>query len=51
MKKQTIVNLVKYHVEKNDEAFTQEVANIAKEFDASGDPVVAQYLMELISLM
>lgn len=49
MKKQTIVNLVKYHVEKNDEAFTQEAANIAKEFDASGDPVVAQYLMELIS--
>lgn len=49
MKKQNLVNLVKYHVEKNDEAFAIEVAEIAKAFDASGDTSVAQYLMELIS--
>ena len=49
MKKQSLVNLVKYHVEKNDEAFAIEVAEIAKEFDASGDSSVAQYLMELVS--
>lgn len=49
MKKQSIVNLVKYHVEKNDEAFALEVAEIAKEFEASGDSLVAQYLMELVS--
>jgi SpoVK/Ycf46/Vps4 family AAA+-type ATPase len=49
MKKQSLINLVRYHVEKNNEAFTSEVAKIAKEFDESGDGVVAQYLMELIS--
>lgn len=49
LKKQTLVNLVKYHVEKNDEAFALEVAEIAREFDAAGDFSVAQYLMELVS--
>ena len=36
MKKQSIMNLVRYHVEKNEEAFISEVAEIAKEFDQSG---------------
>ncbi len=49
MKKQNIVNLVRYHTEKNDEAFASEVAEIARDFDKSGDSSVAQYLMELIS--
>lgn len=49
LKKQSIVNLVKYHAERNDEAFAIEVATIAKEFDTSGDSAVAQYLMELVS--
>ena len=49
MKKQNLINLVRYHTEKNDEAFASEVAEIAKEFDAAGDTTVAQYLMELIS--
>ena len=49
MKKQNIINLIKYHVEKNNEAFISEVAEIAREFDALGDYTVAQYLMELIS--
>lgn len=49
MKKQNIVNLIKYHVEQNNEAFISEVIEIAKEFDMNGDYVVAQYLMELIS--
>ena len=49
MKKQNLVNLVKYHVEKNEDAFASEVAEIAKEFDAAGDSSVAQYLMELVS--
>lgn len=49
MKKQSLINLVKYHAEKNEEAFAIEVAEIAKEFDAAGDSSVAQYLMELIS--
>ena len=49
MKKQNLINLVKYHVEKNEDAFMSEVAAIARAFDAKGDEAVAQYLMELIS--
>lgn len=49
MKKQNVINLIKYHVEKNDEAFISEVAEMAKEFDNNGDFTVAQYIMELIS--
>ena len=49
MKKQNVVNLVKYHAEKNEEAFANEVAEIARDFDKTGDSAVAQYLMELIS--
>ena len=49
MKKQNIINLVKYHAEQNNAAFVSEVAEIAREFDANGDYEVAQYLMDLIS--
>lgn len=49
MKKQNIINLVKYHVEQNNSAFISEVSEIAKDFDAKGDYEVAQYLMDLIS--
>lgn len=49
MKKQSIMNLVRYHVEKNEEAFISEVAEIAREFDQSGDSAMATYLMELVS--
>ena len=49
MKKQAIVNLVKYHTEQNNDAFISEVAEIAREFDASGDTLLAQHLMDLIS--
>lgn len=49
MKKQSIMNLVRYHVEKNEEAFISEVAEISREFDQSGDSAMATYLMELVS--
>lgn len=49
MKKQNIMNLVRYHVEKNDEAFASEVAEIAREFDQDGDSAMANYLMEMVS--
>lgn len=49
MRKQNIINLVKYHMQNNNEAFVSEVTAIAKEFDANGDEYVSQYLMELIS--
>lgn len=49
MKKQNIINLVKYHVEKKEDAFINEVAMIARDFDAKGDEAIAKCLMELIS--
>ena len=49
MKKQNLINLVKYHVEKNEDAFRSEVIEIAKEFDVSGDQDISEYLMDLIS--
>ena len=49
MKKQSIMNLVRYHVEKNEEAFISEVAEIAREFEQNGDFAMANYLMELVS--
>ena len=49
MKKQNIVNLVKYHIERNESSFIAEVADIARDFDKNGDYQLAEYLMELIS--
>lgn len=49
MKKQNIINLVKYHTEQNHAAFVSEVSEIAREFDTNGDYEVAQYLMDLVS--
>lgn len=49
MKKQNLVNLVRYHIENNDASFRSEVADIARGFDQDGDCSIAQYLMELIS--
>ena len=49
MKKQNVVNLIKYHAENNNEAFISEVAEIARDFDANGDDTIAQYIMELVS--
>lgn len=37
MKKQNILNLIKYHFEKNDNAFKNEGIIIANSFDAIGD--------------
>lgn len=49
MKKQSIINLVKYYMEKNDEAFRGEVAEIAKDFERAGDLDLSEYLMDIIS--
>lgn len=49
MKKQSIINLVKYYVEKNDEAFRTEVVDIARDFEKIGDLSISEYLMDLIS--
>lgn len=49
MKKQSILNLIKYHVERNENAFRNEAVNIAKYFDAIGDYQLAEYIMGLIA--
>lgn len=49
MKKQDIVNLVRYHVEQNNSAFNAQVADIARDFSIGGDDDLSAYLMELIS--
>ena len=49
MKKQNIINLIKFYAEKNDAAFRNEVVEIANDFNKNGDPEIGDYLMELIS--
>lgn len=49
MKKQNIINLVKFFNEKNDSAFRSEVCEIAKDFDLAGDHEISEYLMDMIS--
>lgn len=49
MKKQNVLNLIKYHVERNENAFRNEAVNIAKYFDAIGDYQLAEYIMGLIA--
>lgn len=49
MKKKDIINLIKYHSEQNESGFRQAAADIAEEFDQSGDTELSQYIMSLIS--
>lgn len=49
MKKQNVLNLIKYHVERNENAFKNESINIARYFDSIGDYQLAEYIMSLIS--
>lgn len=49
MKKQNVLNLIKYHVERNENAFRSEAINIARYFDSIGDDQLAEYIMSLIS--
>ncbi|WP_026669505.1 ATP-binding protein [Butyrivibrio sp. AE3006] len=49
MKKQNIINLVKYYVDKNDSAFRAEVAEIAADFGEHGEEDIGNYLLDLIS--
>ena len=49
MKKQNVLNLVKYYVENNDSAFRNEVMTIADDFEQNGEYDISQYLMNLIS--
>lgn len=49
MKKQNVLNLIKYHVERNENAFRNESINIARYFDSIGDDQLAEYIMGLIA--
>jgi len=49
MKKKNILNLIKYHSENNDIGFLNEAQEIAREFDASGDHQLSEYIMALLS--
>lgn len=49
MKKKSIINLIKYHVEENDSGFRAEAYEIAKDFDQLGDYQLSEYIMALLS--
>jgi len=49
MKKKNVLNLIKYHAEKNDSAFRNEAYEIAKYFDKSNNYQLSEYIMALLS--
>lgn len=49
MKKQNVINLIKYHVERNENSFRNEAITIARYFDSIGDEQLAEYIMSLIA--
>lgn len=49
MKKKNVLNLIKYHVERNENAFRSEAIEIARSFDSIGDDQLAEYIMGLIA--
>ena len=49
MKKKNIISLIRCYAEKNDDGFRNEAYEIAKDFDASGDRQLAEYIMSLLS--
>lgn len=49
MKKKNILNLIRYYAEGNDSAFRNEAYEVARDFDASGDIQLAEYIMAQLS--
>jgi SpoVK/Ycf46/Vps4 family AAA+-type ATPase len=49
MKKKNVINLIKYHTDKNEKEFISEAIEIARIFDAQGDLEIAEYIMSLLS--
>ena len=49
MKKKSIINLIRYHVEKNDAGFKAEAYDIAKDFELTGDSQLSAYIMSMLS--
>jgi len=49
MKKKNVLNLIKYHAEKNDAAFRNEAYEIARYFDEINNYQLSEYIMALLS--
>lgn len=49
MKKKNVINLIKYYSEENDAGFRNEAYEIARDFNASGDYQLAEYIVALMS--
>lgn len=49
MKKKNVLNLIKYHAEKNDVAFRNEAYEIARYFDRINNYQLSEYIMALLS--
>lgn len=49
MKKKNVLNLIKYHAEKNDPAFRNEAYEIARYFDGNKEYQLSEYIMALLS--
>lgn len=49
MKKKNVINLIKYYSEENDAGFRNEAYEIAKEFEATEDHQLAEYIIALMS--
>lgn len=49
IRKKNIINLVKYHAEKNDIGFRNEAYEIAQFFDSVGDYQLSEYILALLS--
>lgn len=49
MKKKSIINMIRCHVEKNDAGFRTEAYDIAKDFEMAGDTQLSAYIMSLLS--
>lgn len=49
MKKKNLINLIRYHEEKNEAAFRTEALEVAKDFYNLGDNLIADYIMGLLS--
>lgn len=49
MKKKDIINLIRYHYDKDYTQFRKTSNNIARDFDENGDSQLAEYIMSLIS--
>ena len=49
MKKKSVINLIKYHVNGDNQDFRNEAYNIAHEFQNDGDDELARYIMALLS--